>query len=268
MTRGPATRWILAVAAGAALASPAAAAEEAPICTDRPAKANSVCTVPAGRLQIESDALSWTSSRSGGARTDTFLFTNPTLKLGLGPDTDIEVNFAPLVEVRTRIAGRVSSATGTGDLSVRLKRRLTDPESKFQLAILPFVKLPTAKRSIGNGRLEGGVAAPIQFTLSPKTILTFGPEIDVLADGDGKGHHVQLVALVNVSRSLSPRLTAYAELWTAQNYDPAGTTRLYSLDAALAYSLSPRLQLDTGANFGLNRATPDLQIYTGISTRF
>lgn len=32
-----------------------AQADEQPICTDRPTKANSVCTVPAGRVQVESD---------------------------------------------------------------------------------------------------------------------------------------------------------------------------------------------------------------------
>lgn len=79
---------------------------------------------------------------------------------------------------------------------------------------------------------------------------------------------MQLVGLVNLGRTLSPRLTAYAELWTARNYDPTGTVRQYSLDGALAYALSPRLQIDAGLNFGLNRATPDLQLYGGFSTRF
>jgi hypothetical protein len=28
------------------------------------------------------------------------------------------------------------------------------------------------------------------------------------------------------------------------------------------------LQLDAGANFGLNRQTPDIELYAGVSTRF
>ena len=39
-------------------------------------------------------------------------------------------------------------------------------------------------------------------------------------------------------------------------------------DVAIAYLLRPTLQLDLGANFGLNRLTPDEQVYVGLSTRF
>jgi len=72
---------------------------------------------------------------------------------------------------------------------------------------------------------------------------------------------------LNVGKSLSSKLTASAELWTAQNYDPTGAVRQYSADTALAYLASPTVQLDVGANFGLNRATPGVQAYVGVSTR-
>jgi hypothetical protein len=57
-------------------------------------------------------------------------------------------------------------------------------------------------------------------------------------------------------------------LWTAQNFDPAGTVAQYSADFAFARALRPTLQLDFGGNFGLNRATPGAQLYVGVSTRF
>jgi hypothetical protein len=244
-----------------------AAADETPICTDRPTKANAVCTVPAGELQIETDAVNWTTNRAGGARIDVILYTNPTLKLGLGHSTDVEISLPPLVESRTRTGAGVYVARGSGDLLLRVKQRVTRAGAQAQLGLIPFVKVPTARR-IGNGRWEGGIAIPVQFTLSRRTTLTFGPEIDILADGDGHGRHVQIVTLVNMSRTLSPRLTTYVELWTAQNFDPTGTVRQYSIDGAVSYWLSPTLQLDVGLNIGLNRATPDAQVYGGISARF
>lgn len=185
-----------------------AAAEEPSMCTDRPTKANAVCTVPAGKIQIETDAVNWTRTRSGGTRTDLILYTNPTLKLGLGPNTDIEANLAPHIESRTRTSAGVSTVRGPGDLFLRVKQRVTDPDGKVQLGLIPFVKLPTARRGIGNGEWEGGLAVPIQFSLSPKTSLTLGPELDLLADGDGQGRHVQLVGLVNIGRTgfASPHL--------------------------------------------------------------
>ena len=33
-------------------------------------------------------------------------------------------------------------------------------------------------------------------------------------------------------------------------------------------SVIPNVQLDVGANFGLNSATPAVQVYTGLSQRF
>lgn len=41
-----------------------------------------------------------------------------------------------------------------------------------------------------------------------------------------------------------------------------------SADVAAAYLVAPTLQLDAGANFGLNRDTPDAQLYVGVSKRF
>jgi hypothetical protein len=36
----------------------------------------------------------------------------------------------------------------------------------------------------------------------------------------------------------------------------------------VAYLVSKDLQLDAGANFGLNRETPDVELYAGFSVRF
>lgn len=254
---------------GAGTAAQAQATGEPALCTDRPAKATSVCTVPASKLQLETDLANWTRVDAGSARTDTILYSNPTLKLGLGPNTDLQVNIAPYVDVRTRAGGMVDHTRGVGDLYIRLKQRLTDPTSALQVGIVPYVKAPTAKRGIGNREWEGGVVVPVQYSLPKGWTLTFAPELDLLADSNTPSdRHVQLVGAINVGKALSSTITAYAELWTTQNYDPAGTVRQYSADAAIAWLVTPKLQLDAGADFGLNQATPDLQAYVGLSTRF
>lgn len=249
-------------------AASAAPAEPA-LCTDRPTRSNAVCTVPAGKLQIETDLPSWTRTDDAGTRTDVILYANPFVKYGLGSNTDVEVNWAPYLTVRTRAGGSTDRLSGVGDVYVRLKQRFTDPADKLQVGIIPFVKAPTAKRGIGNREWEGGVALPVQYSLPQGFTLTTSPEIDVLADSaDPDDRHVQLIGTINVGKTLSSTVTAYAELWTAQNYDPAGTVRQYTADVAIAWLVRPTLQLDVGGNFGLNRATPDAQLYLGLSTRF
>lgn len=255
--------------AGAPVADAPAAPSEPALCTDRPTKSNSVCTVPQGKLQIETDLPNWTRNDDGGVRTDVILYANPFVKYGLGPNTDVEVNWAPYVTARTRAGGSVDKLSGVGDVYVRVKQRLTDPSAKLQVGVIPFVKAPTAKRGIGNREWEGGVALPIQYSLPGGWTLTTGPEIDLLANSvNSNARHVQLIGTANVGKALSSTVTAYAEFWTAQNFDPAGTIRQYSADVAVAWLVQPKLQLDLGGNFGLNRQTPDAQLYLGVSTRF
>jgi hypothetical protein len=267
MRKAPVIAALLAAPA-AAQTVPTASTADAPICTDRPTKSNFACTVPKGLVQIEADGFTWISNRSAGARTDQLLFSNPTVKYGLTASSDIQLNWVPFTRVRSRdVGGAVSTRSGIGDVTLRFKQRLTSADGGFQLALLPFVKLPTARAGIGNGKLEGGVAVPININAPGGWTVTLGPQLDVLADGDGRGRHLGVTGLFNVAKQIGA-FTLYNEIWTSQNFDPAGTVRQYSYDVSLAWLARPALQVDIGANIGLNRDTPDLVGYLGISTRF
>jgi|JI7StandDraft_1071085.scaffolds.fasta_scaffold25697_3 hypothetical protein len=239
-----------------------------PICTDRPTKSNAACTVPEGMVQVEADLFSWTRITTGPARTDVLVYTNPVVKYGLGPNSDIQLNVAPLVEVRSRTGGQTASQTGVGDLALRFKQRLTGPDDSVQIALLPFVKAPTAQQGIGNGEWEGGLIVPVQMPIGPAT-LTLVPQLNLLADALAPDNrHIEFQGVVNVAYPIAARTTLAVELWTSQNWDPAGTVQQYSADAAVSYLLGDELQLDLSGNFGLNRATPDVQLYVGVSARF
>lgn len=243
-------------------------ADPGPICTDRPTKSNAACTVPEGMVQVEADLFSWTRLAAGPARTDVLVYTNPVVKYGLGPNSDIQLNVAPLVEVRTRADGQTVSQRGVGDLTLRFKQRLTGPNSRVQVALLPFVKAPTAERGIGNGEWEGGMIVPVQVPVG-KATLTLVPQVNLLADAlSPDDRHLEFQGVVNLAYPVASRTTMAVELWTSQNWDPAGAVRQYSADAAVSYLLNDELQLDIGGNFGLNRATPDVQLYVGVSARF
>jgi hypothetical protein len=248
----------------ATFAAPAAASE-APICTDRPAKANAVCTVPSGRVQLEVSALGWARSNAGAVVVQTITAGASALKVGLTGRSDLELFVTPFVTVRQAGARAIS---GIGDATVRYKHRLSASDAPVQLGLLPFVKLPTARRGIGNRRVEGGLALPVSFALAGSVTATFGPEVDLLADGDGHGVHPALIQLVNLSVPATPRLALIGELWASRNRDPAGAIRQASADAAVAYALTSALQIDAGINFGLTKATPGVELYAGISKRF
>jgi hypothetical protein len=277
--------WVAGLAGASAQTDPAATASDKsgytlldPVpddelrsfCTDRPPKANLPCTVDAGHFQYESDIVNWTYAHEDGVITNTYLVTNPTLKLGLTNAVDFEVNIAPWEIVTTRSAAGKSDISGIGDLYLRAKVSLAGPEGgDFQAALIPYVKAPTARQGIGNGATEGGVIAPVSFTLPDDFTLLFDPEIDVLRNADDFGRHTNFQMLANVSHELSDTLTGYVELWGQADDDPNAPTKQASLDLSLSWiAWSPNLQFDAGVNIGLTPTTPKAQPYIGISQRF
>jgi hypothetical protein len=249
---------------------PTSSVADSPICTDRPTKSNFACTVPKGMVQVESDVLSWTRNNlPGGFQSDTIVPLNPTFKYGAGSATDLEVNWAPYVRSRFRAGSSVGTIDGIGDVTLRLKQRLTKADGPVQFSLIPYVKAPTARLGIGNGEWEGGLIAPANITIPGGFTLTIVPQGDIAANAlDPAGRHGRFVGLVNLGYQLTPKVTLYSEIWTSQDFDPSRTIRQYSFDFAVARLIGKNLQLDFGGNFGLNRETPDAQLYLGVSARF
>lgn len=240
------------------------------ICTDRPTKSSAACTVDPGHIQYEADLFNGTFFRQDGARVDTYLVPNPTLKFGIAKGWDVQANIAPYVRIESRDpAGAKSDIDGVGDLFLRLKSNFyNSADGKLALAAIPYVKAPTAKIGIGNGEWEGGGVFAVNYKLTDVWTLTFAPELDILKDSTGNDRHVQHIELINIGRSLPHGVTVYGELWGAWNYDPAGTVRQYSADVAVAWAFTKHAQVDLGLNIGLNRYTPDAQVYLGVSQKF
>ena len=279
MPIAPTRRMTFAVVAAvvAMVVSGACAAQDAPaklrdLCTDRPTKSTGPCTVDPGHFQVESDIFNIVVDHTGGVDTNTYLFTNPTLKYGVTRTLDLEVSLAPVVEVTTsdRTTGARSDTTGVGDLYLRAKLNLTgDDGGTIGFALVSYVKAPTARSGIGDGAVEGGVLAPISVSLPAKFSLSLSPEIDLLKDQSGDGRHANLVNLIGLSHPAGPFVLA-AEVWSDANFDPAGTVTQYSADLGVSWipARRPNLQFDGGVNLGLNRVTPGVQAYVGVSHRF
>lgn len=254
-----------------ARAQTAAAADPgpSPICTDRPTKSSAACTVDPGMIQIEADIVNASFQRLNGTTTDTYLIANPTLKYGLTKTLDIEAGLDPYEVVRTRDQTGTRTASGIGDLYLRLKSQLyNSANGATQISLYPYIKLPTARHAIGNGSVEGGLIVPITFQLNDKINLAYSPEGDVFKDTVGSGRHFNTAHVVSVAYSLPGDYTLNGEVWGDWNFDPSGTVKQYSLDFIVTKLVNKGLQLDGGVNFGLNRETPGVQVYAGVSTKY
>ncbi len=238
--------------------------------TDRPTKSNVPYTVDAGHFQYETDLVNFTHQVSGTTRTDTLLVPNPTFKVGVTNNADLEVN-VPFAGVHTysTVGGPSATLRGIGDTYLRSKINLWGNDGgDTAAAIIPYVKAPSAPIGIGNGAVEGGLIGPVGFSLPNSFTLLLVPEIDVLKDSLTNDYHGNYVFDVNLSREVVKNVTAYVELWSDYNADPTATATLMSFDVALSWVFLPNTQVDVGANFGLTSATPAVQVYAGLSQRF
>lgn len=260
---------ILAGVVLGALAAPAAADDKSPICPDRPGKATSACTVPQGHWQLETGLADWSLQKEDGERDTSLVVGETTIKYGLSDSSDVEIDVTPFERSTSSSGGVRESASGFGDIDIIYKQRLTKSNALVQIVAMPFVKVPTANHSVGNGKWEGGLKFPVGYQI-PKTPLSLGltPEFDWVANSDGEGHHLAMEQVATLGLAASSKLNISAEIWGGWDWDPAGTTRQASADGSVAYLLTNDVQLDAGANFGLNKVTPDVELYGGVSVRF
>jgi hypothetical protein len=241
---------------------------------ERPTQAFSPFTVDAGHYQYESDLLNYTHTNYLGAGTLSYLTADPTVKLGLTNWIDFEVAFNGYLNSATHgnLSGvLINNGHGFGDTIFKIKYNvLGNDGGTFALAFTPFVKAPSAAPGLGNGVVEGGVIAPLQINLPQDYTLILQTEVDALKNANDERRHANFVNLASVSHDLpfiSKDLSLSVEFRSAVGTD-TGTPTVYTFDLGLAYLILPNVQLDAGANFGLTKASPDMNVYTGISARF
>jgi hypothetical protein len=67
---------------------------------------------------------------------------------------------------------------------------------------------------------------------------------------------------------MSDSVNVDLEMSAFRDDDPAGHTTELLASASVAWQPESNLQLDAGGAAGLNRASPDAQLYLGVSRRF
>jgi hypothetical protein len=236
--------------------------------TDRPPKANSPYTVDAGHFQYETDLGVLADGNTGGIKTQDWTVFDPTLKMGLTNTIDAELQVTPYASASTKSAAATTAVSGIGDTYARLKINvLGDDQGPSAVALLPYIKFPTAQSRLGNGKIEAGVILPVSFSVPGGFTLIVMPEGDYLKDSGDDRYHGAFDFLINLSHSLNKRWTFYSEVFTTQSFQ-AGQRPFYTLDEALTFALTANIQVDFGGNFSLSRVTPKSELYAGLSQRF
>jgi hypothetical protein len=217
--------------------------------------------------------LNYSQTNFGGVTTRLYQAFDPVWKLGLTNWVDFELQFngyQNLTATDNATGAAVAKASGFGDVFVKSKINLFGNDGgSAALAIIPYVKIPSDAPTISNGVVEGGLIAPFQLQLPHDFGLTLMSEVDALKDAADSGRHANFVDLVNLNHAVPgiKNLSAAIEFFSSVGTDP-NTPPIYTFDTALIYLLTPNVQLDAGADFGLNRAAPAVQVFVGLSQRF
>jgi hypothetical protein len=252
-------------AASSAVAQPAAPQEEEALCADRPGLSSSTCTVEPGRVQVEL-AIDWSFQEEGGSRTDTVLAGDTVVRVGLDEQTELQAGWTAYGHVRERSGGIVTRNNSVGDAFVGLRRALHDRDG-FSAAVQGRISIPIGGDAIGAGDWGAELRVPLALERGGHTLL-LTPAIAAAPDADGDGRHLAYGLVAGFGFNLSERLSAVLDLAVSRDEDPLDATTQALAAFALALEVTKNLQLDAGLVLGLNRQSPDLELYLGAAGRF
>lgn len=250
--------------------NPVPRAELREMATDRPDTTESPFTVDPGHVQLEMSVVSHEVDRHNPERTDLELrgwaLAPLNIRAGLTHNVELQVMVDPFlrVEAESPSLGLRERASGFGDVTLRVKRNLWGNDGgATALAIMPFVKIPTASRDLGNRRVEGGVVVPLNFPLGPLGAAAM-TELDWIRNEDDDGYALSWLNTFTVGFDLTEKLGAFVEL--ASTVGEGSHALLF--DFGVTYAVHADLQLDCGINLGVTRAAPDRVLFAGLSRRF
>lgn len=231
-------------------------------------------TVNTGHVQLESYLVGYAYAHDTSGDADAHIIiwnvAPTTAKYGLLNNLDLELALNPYTYVRTedRLARSVDHQQGFGDVIFRTKLNLWGNDSgSTALALLPFVKFPTAQDGLGNNAFEGGLALPAGFELPRSFWLFLSPELSAVPKASGNGYTAAFRDIACLWHGIVGRLSGYIEFsnWVAFDVpaDWYGT-----VDLGCTYLATKNVQLDAGVLFGVTKTAPDVNPFVGFSIRF
>ncbi|MCW3849190.1 transporter [Sphingomonas sp. LB-2] len=263
-------RLLLLALVSTVTATAAQAQELRPLCADRPGLGTPSCTVDPGHVVAELGLADWTHDADGIERSDDWIAGDLLVRIGVTPRLEVQAGWTGYGATRSRpvSGGAASRESGTGDITLALRRNLSNPDgSGFSAALMPFATLPAGGHAIGAGDWGAGLVAPLSYSIGRFSV-ALTPEIDAAVDADRRGRHLAFGSVAGFGIALGGTVNSAFEIQAMRDEDPGGHATQILASASLAWQPRGDLQLDAGAVAGLNAASPDVELYIGISRRF
>lgn len=176
-----------------------------PLSADRPDTTESPYTVDAGAVQLEMSFFDYVKNGDTNAWTVAPL----NLKIGLLNNTDIQFVLDPYVRIDEDDGDTLD---GFGDFQIRLKINMWgNDQGRTALAVMPFVKFPTASDELSNDHVEGGIIVPFAIDLTEQLGLGLMFETDFVWDEDDDSYDADFIGTAVLGVDLTGGLGWYLE---------------------------------------------------------
>jgi hypothetical protein len=229
--------------------------------TDRPDTTESAYSVDAGHFQVESTLFGF--AKDGNVEGLTFAESN--FKLGLTNSTDLQL----VVPFYEHVRGDGIDEGGIGDLQVRFKWNLwgnDEGDGSSALAVMPFIKAPTAGHDLGNDKVEGGLIVPVTVDLLDGLSFAAMAEVDFVHDDESGDYAADFINTVTLGIELSECWGSFVEFISVATTRQEASWEGYA-KAGVTYAVSDDFILDAGAAVGVNDAAEDFGAFVGFSWR-
>lgn len=246
--------------------------------TDRPNKTNTPHTIDAGHLQIETGVFDYTYYRDryqgANARIEALNLGQFNFRLGILNDLELNAivnayNFQWNTDYTTNQSNRQN---GIGDALIGGKLNLWGNDSGDKpwataLAIQPQFKIPTAQENLGNGHSELFVGVPFLVNLPMQFHLGLASTVSWERSPDNTEYVVGWQNSASFDRVFFDKFDIYLEYWSHISTE-CNQEAQQTLDVGVTYPITDNMVLDTGVNFGLDKASNTVEWLSGASVRF
>jgi hypothetical protein len=253
---------------------------DGPINTDRPTFTPANTVVPLGRVQFES-GFTFNQTQAGPSRSAVYDFPELAVRIGIMDRVEFRTFWLGQTYTQTRPQpGAIwSTIAGVSDMEVGFKTQLIkgDPKRKWlpTTALITSVFAPTGGASYYSSQTVQPYINVI-YAWSPTEKLSIGgstgylgmrqqalPGSGLKADSFSRFHQ-SLLAFYTATE----RMTLFYE-WYIFTFTSAADNRPQNfMDGGVLYRLSPNIQLDLRAGFGLSGRPDDFFTGAGFSIRF
>ena len=258
--------FLLSALAGATITSPASARD---FCPERPGQTTPPCTVEPGHVVVETALADWTLEKTPDARTDTVTLGQTAARIGIADHAEVALAWTPYAHQRVRdvATGMIDTQSGVGDVTLAVKRSFGYADQPV-VAIKALVTIPVGHDPAGQGDWSAALLLPVQLSLSDALQFSLTPEVDAAVNSAGSGHHVAYGSAAGLALKLSKAATLNADLRLIRDDDPDNPATTAAAGTSVAYQASDSVQFDAGGVVGLNKDTPDVELFVGIAKRF